>query len=51
MSRVATINRKTKETDITIDFNLDGSGKMQMDTGIGFFNHMMIVAGGKHLNM
>lgn len=41
MSRKATINRKTKETDITMEFNIDGTGKARMDTGIGFFNHML----------
>ena len=39
--RTATINRKTKETDITMELNIDGTGKAQMDTGIGFFNHML----------
>ncbi len=41
MSRNATINRKTKETDITMEFNIDGTGKAQTDTGMGFFNHML----------
>ena len=41
MARNATINRKTKETDITMELNIDGTGKAQMDTGIGFFNHML----------
>lgn len=40
-SRVAAINRKTKETDISMDFNLDGKGNSQIETGIGFFNHML----------
>lgn len=39
--RTAQITRKTGETDITMRFNLDGSGKADIDTGIGFFNHMM----------
>ncbi len=39
--RTAQINRKTKETDISISLNLDGTGKADIDTGIGFFNHML----------
>ena len=41
MSRKATIARKTKETDIVLDINLDGVGATNVDTGIGFFNHML----------
>lgn len=41
MSRSAEVNRKTKETDILMELNLDGSGKANIETGIGFFNHML----------
>jgi imidazoleglycerol-phosphate dehydratase len=39
--RTAKIHRKTNETDVSLDLNLDGVGKYEIDTGIGFLDHML----------
>lgn len=41
MSRKASIERNTKETEIKLNLNLDGTGYSDVETGVGFFNHML----------
>ena len=41
MAREALIERNTKETQIRLQLNIDGTGSSDIDTGIGFFDHML----------
>ncbi len=41
MARSTTIERNTKETNISVSLDIDGTGKSEINTGIGFFNHML----------
>ena len=41
MDRKSTINRKTKETDISLELNIDGKGNYNIKTGVGFLDHML----------
>lgn len=45
--RIAILERKTGETDIKVSLNLDGEGKYEVNTGVGFFDHMLSLMG-KH---
>lgn len=47
MGRIGRVERATKETDIALAIDLDGSGKTEIETGIGFFDHML-EAFGRH---
>lgn len=47
MARSASIHRKTVETDIQVEMNLDGVGTAEVATGVGFFDHMLTLLG-KH---
>jgi len=49
MSRTATVARKTAETDIRLDLDLDGTGRAEIRTGLGFFDHMLTLLAGHSL--
>lgn len=43
MTREATVERRTKETDINLHLKIDGTGRSDVSTGIGFFDHMLVL--------
>ena len=47
MTRIATVERSTKESNVRVELNLDGSGKIDVETGVPFFDHMLSQLG-KH---
>lgn len=47
MSRISKVERSTKESEVKVDLNLDGTGKIDVDTGVPFFDHMLSQLG-KH---
>ena len=49
MVREARVERKTNETDVKLALRVDGSGKAQIDTGIGFLDHMLTLFAGHGL--
>ena len=44
--RRAKIERKTKESDIVVELDLDGTGRVDISTGVPFFDHMLTALGG-----
>lgn len=47
MSRISRVERSTKESQVKVELNLDGAGKIEVDTGVPFFDHMLSQLG-KH---
>jgi imidazoleglycerol-phosphate dehydratase len=45
ISRIARVERKTKESDIVVEINLDGTGQVHIDTGVPFYDHMLTSLG------